>query len=863
MNKDNLPNNSHTDVLQPPVESQEELIRRLAHNIQNVKTRASHKSTVRSKKIVSYESVVKNLDGIQDWIETAYQLLKETKNPDLRLSYASEWLMDNFYLITRATRLVKEDLTAGFYHDLPKIDGGPLDGYARIFVVATNTLAYQDLLFDSATFEQILIDLQDDVQFETGEIWAFPIFLRLSLLEYLADTLRLLIKPKTDPSVPAPRRLIYVNEDSLNTDAGNRVANIIHSIRTISELDWNDFFESVSVLEKLLRQDPAGIYAEMDFKTRNLYRDEVEKLARNSEYTEITLTEYLLKYARQFSLKESVSEVTKNFHIGEFLIGKHRKSFVKEIGYRPKIRTVIEEWVLKHSKGVYLGTVLPLTLLLLALLAYVIDLPQLSHTNQSWNIAHNLFGSPIMSIIGVLLGLALCIPAFTIATSLVNWIITMLIPPRILPKMDFKDKIPPCFSTLVVIPGMINSRKDIDSLVLQIEKHYLRNPEPGFQFAILTDFYDADEEIMAKDSELIAYGQSKIAKINQKYAHLPLGFQSNQTHEELKADRFFFMHRKRLWNPSEGKWIGWERKRGKLHEFNRLIRGDQRHSFISLTDDFKKNPHQLDHIKYVITLDDDTILPIGAGKRLVGTMAHPLNRPIFSEDETVISGYTILQPRMEIHPKSTNQSWFTRLFAGDTGLDIYTLAVSDTYMDLIGEGFYVGKGIYDVDAFERSINNYIPENTVLSHDLLEGNMGRAGLVTDITLVENYPPNYMAKMVRKHRWVRGDWQLVPWLFKPRKKSHGFNCIDLWKIFDNLRRSLLSPALVFIFVVGLFFLPNLAGQLTLILVLSLGVPLFTSITRSAVQIIGGGRGRSCFETNLAYIFAMGLVGFLSFL
>ncbi|MDD2297887.1 MAG: hypothetical protein PHX79_08755, partial [Sphaerochaetaceae bacterium] len=293
-----------------------------------------------------------------------------------------------------------------------------------------------------------------------------------------------------------------------------------------------------------------------------------------------------------------------------------------------------------------------------------------------------------------------------------------------------------------------------------------------------------------------------------------------------------------------------------------LIRGDQRHSFISLTDDFKKNPHQLDHIKYVITLDDDTILPIGAGKRLVGTMAHPLNRPIFAEDETVISGYTILQPRMEIHPKSTNQSWFTRLFAGDTGLDIYTLAVSDTYMDLIGEGIYVGKGIYDVDAFERSINNYIPENTVLSHDLLEGNMGRAGLVTDITLVENYPPNYMAKMVRKHRWVRGDWQLVPWLFKPRKKSHGFNCIDLWKIFDNLRRSLLSPALVFIFVVGLFFLPNLAGQLTLILVLSRCTLVHEYYPKRSADYRGG-RGRSCFETNLAYIFAMGLVGFLSFL
>ncbi len=862
MTEDTLHNNSDTNALLPlrdpqsHIEGRDGFIRHLESNVQNVKKdvsrkRASRNRTHKSNGAGSYESVGKNLEGIQAWIETAYQFLKETKSPDLRLSYASEWLMDNFYLVTRASRLIKEDLSFGFYHDLPKIDGGSQDGYVRIFVVVANILAHQDLLFDSAVFEQMIIDLQKDVQFETGEIWAFPIFLRLSLLEYLADTLRILIKPTTKPSLPTPDRLIFTieeaSENSLNTDeedsVGNRVANIIHSMRAISELDWNDFFESVSVLETLLRQDPAGIYAEMDFKTRDLYRDEVEKLARNSGYTEITLTEYLLTFARQFSAKEGVSEEKKDFHIGEFLIGKHRKSFVKEIGYRPRFKTVIKEWVLKHGKGVYLGAVLPLTLLLLAFLIYFLQLPQLIQSevipqaNQTWNIARNLYGNPVMWIIGVLLGLIMCIPAFTMVTSLVNWIITLLIPPRILPKMDFKHRIPQCFSTMVVIPGMIGSRKDIDALVSQIEKHYLCNPEPGFQFAILTDFYDADEETVAEDAELIYYGQSKIAKLNKKYAQLPVEDQSSRSNGEASTDRFFFMHRKRLWNPSEGKWMGWERKRGKLHEFNRLIRGEQGHSYISLTDDFNQNPHQLDHIKYVITLDDDSILPIGAGKRLVGTMAHPLNRPVFSNDETVSSGYTILQPRMEIHPKSTNNSWFTRLFAGDTGLDIYTLAVSDTYMDLIGEGIYVGKGIYDVDAFERSINGYIPENTVLSHDLLEGIMGRAGLVTDITMVEDYPPNYMTTMRRKHRWIRGDWQLLPWLFKSKRKSHGFNCIDHWKIFDNLRRSLLSPALVFIFVVGLLFLPGLAGQLSLVLILSLGVPLFTSITQSAVQIIRG--------------------------
>ena len=869
MSKDNKHNNSEAYILLPPVEeypspleSREVLIRSLASNIQNVKAKGSRKKASRRRKArnkgaVSYESVMRNVDTIQKWIETAYQFLKGTKDPDLRLSYASEWLMDNFYLINQTVRLIKEDISSGFYNDLPKIDGGPQDGYARNFVFAANTLAHQDLLFDSVAFEQILLDLQQDIQFETAEIWALPIFLRLFLLEHLAYTLHVLIKPSKESSLPAPGRLIFATDEPSNTfltsdeqgDMGNRIANIIHSMRAISELDWNAFFESVSALEKLLRQDPAGIYAEMDFKTRDMYRNEIEKLARNSEYTEITLAEHLLHYARQFIQEENVSDVKSDIHIGEFLIGKHRKTFVKNIGYRPRAGTVIKEWVLEHGKGVYLGTVLPITLVILALLFSFIQLPHLIqseafvHSNQSWDIVRNLFGSPVMWIVGVLIALAMCIPAFTIATSLVNWIITLYIPPRILPKMDFKHRIPQCFSTIVVIPALIGSRRDIDSLVFQIEKHYLRNQEPGFQFAILTDFFDADEEIQPNDAELMYYGQSMIAKLNKKYAQIPVGFQVDKNNEEAIIDRFFFMHRKRLWNPSEGKWMGWERKRGKLHEFNKLIRGDQQHSFVSLTDDFNRDPHQLDHIKYVITLDDDSILPIGAGKRLVGTMAHPLNQPVFTKDETVSSGYTILQPRMEIHPKSTNTSWFTRVFAGDTGLDMYTLAVSDTYMDLIGEGIYVGKGIYDVDAFERSISSYIPENTVLSHDLLEGNMGRAGLVSDITMVEDYPPNYLAKMKRKRRWIRGDWQLLPWLLNSKRKSHGFTSIDRWKIFDNLRRSLLAPALVFIFVVGLLFLPAMAGRWALILILSLGVPLVTSITRSAVQIIGGE------EANLA--------------
>ena len=897
MSDDSLHNKlNKSDMLQSEetefrIENKEDLVRHLVIHIQKERKETSQDKRNNRNLNIYYKSVMKDLSNIQAGIEGAYQSFKNTSSPDASLAYTSEWVLDNFYIINQAIRQIKEDLTIGFYRNLPKLIDGQFRGYPRIYTIAKNILAYQNLLFDSVVTEQIIIDLQKDIPLKIAEIWALPIFLRFSLLEYLAEALFLLIKPQTNPSLPSYSCLIPGIKDPLrdpaNTSHGwdidNGVANIILSMRAISELSWNDFFESVSLLEKLLHKDPAGVYTDMDFKTRDLYRNKLEKLSHNSGYSEIFLARYLLRLAKQFSIgnkepslaKEDLLKIkqenqypntmndfinsdsskdnyTNGVHIGEFLIGKYQKYFAKKIDYRPKPRVAILNWVFKHANGVYLGGVLFLTLLFLVISALFINFPQVIqsdlglYADHSWNILRSLVGTPLMWVIAIILGIAMLIPAFTIATSLVNWFINMAIPPRILPKMDFKHSLPRRFSTMVVIPGMISSRKDINSLVAQIEMHYLRNSENGFQFAILTDFSDSDQEIVAEDAELVSYAMEKINTLNRKYAHLPVGVPSRQDKKATLikgnkghiTNRFFFFHRKRLWNPSEGKWMGWERKRGKLHEFNKLIRGDRQHTFISLTDDFKQNPHILNHIRYVITLDDDTILPVGAGKRLVGTMAHPLNQPVFSEkNEMVISGYTILQPRMEIHPKSANRSLFTRLFAGDAGLDLYTLAVSDTYMDLFGEGIYVGKGIYDVDAFERSIGKNIPENTVLSHDLLEGNMGRAGLVTDITMVENYPPSYMAMILRQKRWIRGDWQLLPWLTKPNGKTLGFTIIDRWKIFDNLRRSLLAPALLFIFSFGLLFLPGLAGHWMLILILTLGVPLLTSVTRSTLQLIGG--------------------------
>ncbi len=362
--------------------------------------------------------------------------------------------------------------------------------------------------------------------------------------------------------------------------------------------------------------------------------------------------------------------------------------------------------------------------------------------------------------------------------------------PRLLPRLDFEQGIPTEYQTMVVIPTLLTDAAEIDSLLQQLELHYLRNADSALFFALLTDYADAPNQQMPEDEDLIRRAQAGISALNAKY--------------RLGAPPFYLFHRERQWNPAQNSWIGWERKRGKLVEFNHLLRGDQTTSYTVQFGDLSVLPH----IKYVITLDADTILPEGGARRLVATLAHPLNRAEYDPDSgKVVSGYSILQPRIEIKPASANRTRFTQIFAGDIGLDLYTHAVSDVYQDLFGEGSYVGKGIYDVDVLEACLANRIPENTLLSHDLFEGIHARVALVSDIMLLEEYPAGYLAHTRRLHRWIRGDWQLLPWLL-PRIPTgqagetlpNTFSTLDRWKIFDNLRRSLVTPALFVLLIVA---------------------------------------------------------------
>jgi cyclic beta-1,2-glucan synthetase len=763
-------------------------------------------------------SIASDLSAYKGWLVQAHAYFRDTSREQLTLTYNSEWVLDNYYIIRQALRQIKEDLPQGFYTQLPKLTSDSLEGFARIHMITREMLANQNLLVNINDVQPLLVQLQDSVPLTMGELWAVPIFLRYGLIEALSLALERTLEGEIQPkvSIHTPVTEMESGEQAWTNAASrqlvqagdtNAVANAILSLRAISEQDWNDFFDNTSRTERILREDPLEIYPLMDFKSRDLYRKEIEKLAFATGRDENNLAEICLELAREGQRANGNESVLahRKAHIGYYLLDAGRPEFEERINYHPHGKEQIRRWSAKNASGIYLGSIFVLTFLLMVLFVW-------------W-----AGGIALGRLAGVVISALMIIPAITITTSLVNWLATMLLPPSVLPKLSFRGEIPEPFHTLVAVPAMITHAEEVDSLLRQIEMHFLRNPEPGLRFALLTDFGDADSETLPEDDALVQRAVEGIGDLNDRY------LRSNG------EQPFFLLHRPRRWNPGERKWMGWERKRGKLHQLNQLLLNQH------TGEAFSRCAGDLDLLKsvrFVLTLDADSVLPRGAARRMVGTLAHPLNQAVFDEKAgQVVSGYTVLQPRMEISPISANRSWFTRIFAGDTGLDLYTLAVSDAYQDVFGEGIFVGKGIYDVASFERSVAGNIPENSLLSHDLLEGLMGRAGLVTDITMVEDYPPNYYAAMLRQHRWIRGDWQLLPWLLFPSKFGLHLSAVDRWKVIDNLRRSLLPVALLILFVVGTLWRPNLTVLWTAVLLMALGVPLLLSLARGAHRSVLG--------------------------
>ncbi len=753
---------------------------------------------------------------------------------------AAEWLVDNFYIVEEQLREIRDDLPVGFYKKLPKLASGHLQGYPRVFGVAWAFVAHTDSRFEPEVLRGFVSAYQRVQPLTIGELWAVAITLRVVLVEnlrriaerlllsrrareaadLLADSLlgtggQAMVSPASvlrefekkplerafavqlvqrlrdlDPKVGPV--LVWLDERlaAQGTTADEivraehqqqaamtvTVRNIITSMRLMSEFDWQVFFESVSLVDKVLRD--GSNFADMDFATRDYYRHAIEDLSRGSKHTEIEVAERALHRAKKARAEPTDGQPAddRRSDPGYYLISHGRWSFERELDFHvPWRRWTLRLYVRAAVPG-FLGTIAVLTAVILAF--------PLFHAREMGLHSGYL----------VLLGLLAAIPASDLAIALINRAVTDLLGPRTLARFELKEGIPTELRTFVAVPTLLTSEEGIKEQAERLEVHYLANSDGDLRFALLSDWIDAPTESLPSDEDLLVTAVESIANLNRRHGPPPGG-----------GDRFFLFHRKRVWNEREQKWMGWERKRGKLHEFNQLLRGSASTTFIPIEG---LPPESVPGVRYVITLDADTRLPRGTAARLVGTMAHPLNRPRFSADlGRVVDGYSIVQPRITPSlPTEREGSRFQKIFSGPSGIDPYASAVSDVYQDLFREGSYTGKGIYDIDAFEMALAGKVKENTLLSHDLLEGIFARAALATDIELFDDFPSHYEAAAARQHRWARGDWQLLPWIFgrgglsKEERKKIRIPAISRWKMLDNLRRTLSAPCMFLTLVVG---------------------------------------------------------------
>ena len=744
------------------------------------------------------------LDTQKAILYQAYSTFRHQAQDDHLAGHAGEWLLDNYYVISSALGQIEQDMPRHYYHQLPGLAVGEWRGYPRIYLLARDLLAGQSIRLELDWVQQFVTYYQEITPLTMGELWALPTMLRFGIIEKLIQVLA----PITGQvGAPPPDQA-----DAHGSSADTAVPWCILGLRALEAQNWKRFFEEVSLVEQILSQDPATVYQDMDFHTRDSYRKVVEKLSRATSWDEVAVAGHAISLARLVGPdREPQARPASTTHVGYYLIDDGLPQLEHALAFRLPLRVRLQRWWLQgHPTLLYLGSVVTIALLLgLLLFTYL----------------NYVDSSPLAMLAAPLL---LFIPVLTVAVSQASWLMTLLVKPHVLPKMAFEAGVPASCRTMVVMPTLLNHAAEVDAMLQQLELHYLRNQDPHITFALLTDFCDAPRQQMPEDELLFSQVSQGIRLLNQRYGRT------------ADTGPFYLFHRERLWNAEEGFWMGWERKRGKLEEFNRLLLGEDTTSYTAQIGHMAVIPL----IRYVITLDADTILPHDQARRLIGTLAHPLNRARFDPQRGVFTGgYTVLQPRVQIKPSSANYSTFSRIFSGQSGFDLYSLAVSDMYQDLFGEGIYMGKGIYDVAAFSRCMAERVPENTLLSHDLFEGLHGRAGMVSDVIVYEEYPPSYQAHARRAHRWIRGDWQLLPWLL-PRvphgetgRARNRLRLIDRWKIVDNLRRSLLRPALMLLLLAGWLWLPGSPLVWTSVAVLTLAGDLFTTLIDRLVRSLMG--------------------------
>jgi cyclic beta-1,2-glucan synthetase len=761
---------------------------------------------------------------------------------------AAEWLLDNYHIIEAQIQEINEDLPQGYYRQLPKLASGPLAGYPRILGIAWAFVAHTDSHFDAESLRRFVRAYQEVEPLTIGENWGVAITLRIVLIENLrraaariasgraerrsADRVadRLLgingpaephilrdtygdgkpfapafvvqlvqrlrdQDPEVTPALTFLKRQVaaqgttaeaMVQQEHHRQGGSNvTVRNIITSMRLISDTDWAEFFESVSPVDEILRTGDK--FASMDFATRNLYRSAIEELARGSVLDEMNIARAAIKAAR---LGSSHSE--RRGDPGYHLVAGGRLAFEESIRYRPPLAWRPRRLIMRFGASAYIGAITIVALLILMIALHAIE-PVISTRLKIL-----IFGT---------LGI---IPAIDAAVAFVNRAVARGIGATILPGMALRDGIPAELRTLVGMPTLLTAVTVVEAQVERLEIHYLASPHAELYFALLSDWSDASDEMTPADSALLQAAARGIERLNAKYPRGPAG------------DRFLLLHRRRTWCEVQRCWMGWERKRGKLHELNRLLRGATDTTYQGSDGGAPNVPAG---VRFVITLDADTRLPRETARRLIGKLAHPLNRPRFDPAfGRIVEGYAVMQPRVSPSlPIGTEGSLYQRLVSSASGLDPYAAAVSDVYQDLFGEGSYTGKGIYDIDAFEAALDGRAEDGTLLSHDLFEGIFARAGLASDIEVIEEFPARYDVAAARQHRWARGDWQLLPWLFGRGHAGAGapgrskLPLIGRWKIADNLRRTLSAPASFAALVLG-WILPAHAAVLWTVFILA---------------------------------------------
>jgi cyclic beta-1,2-glucan synthetase len=764
-------------------------------------------------------------------------------------------------------REVRDSLPRGYYRELPELASGALAGYPRVYEIAITLISHTEARIELESVDLFLDAFQEVRPLVIGELWAIPAMLRLGLIESVrrmalrtvrrleelesADGWATRLVEAGDESAAAVAEALndFISDPPLLTPAfvsrflgqlrgsgGGRpellrlehwiadhgmsaeeaaaratervaltqltMANSITSLRGIARMDWEAFVERQSAIEATLRQDPAEVYGRMMFATRDQYRHVVERIARRSRRDEATVARDALELA-QAAPSNGTGEADRRRHVGYYLVDEGLPELERITGYRPPAGLRLYRWALRHPNVVFVGGVLAGTLAAILAVLWLAG----PEARAAW---------PVVLLFAF-------IPANDIGVTAMNQLLTAFLPPRRLPKLDLgrHGGVPEEFRTVVVVPTLFGSVEAVREALEHLEVQYLANREDHLQFAILSDFTDARTETRETDEAILAAAVSGIQGLNAEYGD--------------EEDAFYLFHRSRRWNPRQGVWMGWERKRGKLAEFNRFLRGGDPGAFSRIVGD----PAPLQRVRYVITLDADTVLPPETAAQLIGALAHPLNRAEYDEARgRVVRGYGILQPRVGVALPSAHRSQFAAIHSGHPGVDPYTTAVSDVYQDLYGEGSFTGKGIYDVEAFERATHGRFPENTLLSHDLIEGNYARAGLASDIVVYDDYPARYLTFTRRKHRWIRGDWQLLRWLTNRVPGPDGpepnrLSLLSRWKILDNLRRSTVELAQLAFLIAGWTVLPGDPLRWTLLALGAIAAPHFVAFLLAIVR------------------------------